>query len=343
MVEFGGWDMPLQYEGIIAEHEHTRTVASIFDTCHMGEFELRGKTAESDLERLLTQNIPSLGIGQCRYGYMLNEEGGVLDDLTCYRLDDDRYWLIVNAGTLAKDRAWIQKHLSIGTLFTDRTEQIGKFDVQGPKSRELLELTFGIDVPELGFFRAVNIEIDGIDVFLSRTGYTGEWGYELYLPVEKTEVLWDRLLETGGIKPAGLGARDTLRFEMGYPLYGSDLSEERTPVACARGMFIGKKKDFIGRAAVDRDLNDGCTQYLTALRLSTRRAARPHDKVFFAGEEVGEVTSGSLAPSLGVAVALAYVDAPAIETGREFEIGTGRRDLTAKVVDLPFYQNGTVR
>lgn len=343
MVEFGGWEMPVRYDGILNEHEHTRKVASLFDICHMGEFILSGETAAEDLNRILAQNIATLQTAQCRYGYMLNENGGVLDDMICYRLEDERYMVVVNAATADKDKAWIKGHLSAATDFEDISDQTGKIDLQGPRSKQLLGEALGIDVPELKFFRSKLITVDGIDVLLSRSGYTGEWGYELYLPAEQTEYLWDRLLQHEAIKPAGLGARDTLRLEVGLPLYGNDLSEERTPIAATRGMFIGKNKDFIGRSAVERDQEEGCKQYLTALELNGRRAARPHDKVYLGDREVGEVTSGSLAPSLGVAIALAYVDADILESGLRLEIEVRRKRLKAGIVDLPFYKNGTVR
>ncbi len=343
MVPFGGWDMPVQYEGIIAEHQHTRRAASVFDICHMGEFIISGPRAAADIEWLLTQNIDSLKIGQCRYGYMLNDQGGVLDDLICYRLAEDEYMIVVNAATLERDRDWISSHLSEETVFEDISEATGKIDIQGPESRRLLDDALGIVTPELKFFHTAKLGIDGVDVLVSRSGYTGEWGYELYLPSDQTERFWDRLLANPEVKPAGLGARDTLRLEVGLPLYGSDLSEERTPIAATRGMFIGKTKQFIGRPAVDRDLRDGCPEYLTALKLAGRRAGRPHSKVLFDGEQVGEVTSGSLSPSLGVAIAFAYVKPELTVVGKQLQVEAGRSALDAEVVELPFYKNGSVR
>lgn len=343
MVPFGGWEMPVQYEGIIAEHEHTRQVASLFDICHMGEFELSGPMAADDLERILTQNIASLNVDQCRYGYMLREDGGVLDDMICYRLEEERYMLVVNAATAERDRDWIIAHISDSTRFEDRSDELGKIDLQGPASRELLGRALGIATPELGYFRTTRVAVDGVDILLSRSGYTGEWGYELYLSADQTERFWDRILELEEVKPAGLGARDTLRLEVGMPLYGSELSEERTPIAASRGMFVGKSKQFIGRAATDRDLEQGCERYLAPLKLDGRRAARPHAKVMHAGKEVGEVTSGSLAPSLGYAIAFAYVDAEFAQAGCGLQIDAGRKLLDAEVVELPFYKQGSVR
>lgn len=343
MAPFGGWDMPIQYEGILPEHTATRTKATVFDICHMGEFELRGPTAQADLERLLTQNVATIAEGQARYGYLLREDGGVLDDLTCYRFGPDHFWLIVNAGTCAGDADWIRGHLSPGTRFEDLTPRIGKLDLQGPAAREALEVAFAVDVPDLKYFRFASITLDGVPCVLSRTGYTGEFGYELYFPVEHTVAFWHRLLAGGSIKPAGLGARDTLRLEVGYPLYGHELGLDRTPVAAARGMFMDLKKDFIGKAACARDVAQGCPHYLCGLQLESKRAARAHDAIYVNGQPAGEVTSGSLAPSLGVAVALAYVRADSCSPGTAVEVECHGKRLPARVVEIPFYKNGTAR
>jgi aminomethyltransferase len=342
MGEFGGWDMPIQYAGILHEHLQTRTKASIFDICHMGEFELSGPNVLADLENLLTCNVASLDIGQVRYGFMLNNKGGTLDDLTCYRLGADRYMLVVNAGTLAGDAEWIKSRISPDTAFSDLSDETAKLDVQGPKSREIMEETFGCKLPDLGFFRAEEIELDGVACLLSRTGYTGEWGYEIYLPNESSAPLWNKLLEHELLEPCGLGARDTLRLEMGYPLYGHELCDTRTPAATTRGMFISKKKEFTGYAAVQADLENP-KQLLVALQFESKRAARRHDKVFRNDAEIGEVTSGSLAPSLGVAVAMAFVDARFAKEGQSLQVGIRGKPFPAKVVTLPFYKNGTAR
>lgn len=342
MAPFGGWDMPIQYEGIIAEHQRTRAATSIFDTCHMGEFELRGAAAEEDLERLLTQRISNLKIGQCRYGYLLNERGGVIDDLTCYRRAADHFWLIVNAGTREGDAAWIRARCSPGTAFEDLTLKTGKLDVQGPTSRVVVEDAFGTRLPDLKYFWFADVSLCGVPATVSRTGYTGEWGYEIYFPRAETVRFWNALVRAGAA-PAGLGARDTLRLEVGYPLYGHELGPDRTPVAAARGQFIDATKEFIGRAAVLRDLEKGCPQYLAGLRLETKRAARAGDKVLSGDQVVGEVTSGSLAPSLGTAVAMAYVDNRLAQPGAGVEIDCRGARLSATVVPLPFFADGTAR
>jgi len=341
MVPFGGWEMPVQYAGILKEHHHTRTAVSVFDIGHMGEFEVRGPTAAADLDRLLTLAVASLEVGQCRYGFLLNEAGGVLDDLTCYRLGEDRFYLVVNAATIEKDAAWIQARLSPRTEFTDLSPQTAKLDVQGPQAREALEAVFGGPVPDLTYFRAAPVRALETELLLSRTGYTGEFGYELYFPAQESGRVWRTLLAHPLIEPAGLGARDTLRLEMGYSLYGHELDEEHSPVPVCRGLFIKKTGGFIGAEPVFKELEQESAFYQLALRLEGRRAARAGDAVYAGDRRVGIVTSGSLAPSLGCAVALAR-----IEAGYEKETLTldvhGKR-LAATVTDLPFYRRGTAR
>jgi aminomethyltransferase len=343
MAPFGGWEMPIEYEGIVKEHHHTRAAATVFDICHMGEFELSGATAERDLERLLTQRISTIAIGQCRYGYLLREDGGVLDDLTCYRLGPDRFMLVVNAATTDSDRAWITARLSPATHFRDISEETAKLDIQGPLSRFAMENALGERLPDLKYFRFAPVTLKSVPCLLSRTGYTGEWGYELYLPPSAVADFWEILLKNADIQPAGLGARDTLRLEVGYPLYGHELSAERSPVATSRGQFVDMTKDFIGKAAVARDLQQGCSQYLWGLTLETRRAARAGDTVWDGSRCIGHVTSGSIAPSLGVAVALAFLNADAAQERRRVEVETHGKRLAATVTTPPFYRQGTAR
>jgi aminomethyltransferase len=343
MAPFGGWDMPIQYEGILAEHEHTRRAASVFDICHMGEFELSGPTATQDLERLLTMPVRSIAVGQCKYGFLLNDKGGVIDDLTCYRMDEQHYMLVVNAATCAGDAAWIQKHLSPTTNFHDISSWTGKLDVQGPQSRKLLEDAIEMPVPDLKYFHFTRINLLGCSCLISRTGYTGEWGYELYLPIQATGALWDLLLSKGEIKPAGLGARDTLRLEVGYPLYGHELCDTRTPVEAFGKNFIDQSKNFIGHEAVRSALENSPAQKLVGLQLEGKRAARAGDRLMANGEAVGEITSGSFAPSLGYAVAAGYLRQALASEGQELEIEVKATRLKARVVSLPFYKNGTAR
>jgi aminomethyltransferase len=343
MAPFAGWDMPIQYDGIVAEHLRCRSAAVIFDVSHMGEFEIAGPGAGDALQRVLTQDIAALGPGQGRYGYLLREDGGVLDDLVCARLGPDRFFLVVNAGTKQADADWIRARLGPGITLDDLSPRTAKLDIQGPQSRAALESALGARVPDLGYFRLTDLELLGTPCRLSRSGYTGEWGYELYVPAAEAERFWTALTAAGTITPAGLGARDTLRLEVAYPLYGHELSVDRTPVAAARGGFLALERDFIGRDACRRDLERGCPRYLAGLRLESRRAARAGDAVFAGPAKIGEVTSGSLAPSLGVAVALAYVDAAHAAPGTKLDIEAHGRRLPAAVVETPFYCDGTAR
>lgn len=342
MAPFAGWEMPIQYRGILPEHEATRTGATVFDICHMGEFELTGPAAGADLDRLLTCAVGSLKDGQCRYGYLLRGDGGVLDDLTCYRWGAERFWLVVNAGTTARDLDWVRSHVSPQTEVRDLSPALAKLDVQGPASLHLLERAFAAPWPALGYFRFTEHTAGGVPMTVSRTGYTGEWGYELYFGAAAAGAVWDRLLEAG-VTPAGLGARDTLRLEMGYPLYGHEMDESRTPVGLSRGAFLDLSKDFIGRAACARELESGAVRYLTGLTLAGRRAARTGDAVWRDGRSVGTVTSGSLAPSLGIAVALAYLDEAATTPGTEVEVEVRGARLPARVTAPPFHTRGTAR
>ena len=343
MAPFAGWDMPIQYDGILPEHLHTRARCGVFDTCHMGEFELRGPTAEADLERLLTARVGDLAAGQCRYAYLLDDNGGVLDDLTCYRFARDRFWLVVNAGTRAADADWIRAHCSAGAVFEDRSDALAKLDVQGPASRSVMERAFGAPCPDLGYFRFAEPTLGGVPCVLSRTGYTGEWGYELYFPAERAVEFWERLLAVPDARPVGLGARDTLRLEMGYPLYGHELGPDRTPAGVAGGRFLELAKPFIGRDNVRAELERGPRERLVGLRLEGRRAGRPGARVWAAGRPVGTVTSGSFAPSVGCAVALAYLASEAAASGAPVEIEAGGARLAARVTELPFYRKGTAR
>jgi aminomethyltransferase len=342
MGEFGGWDMPIQYAGILHEHHHTRTKASLFDICHMGEFELCGTTASEDLDALLSCGVESLEVGQVRYGFMLNESGGTIDDLTCYRLGAERFMLVVNAGTCEKDAKWIKSRISDDTAFTDLSPDMAKLDIQGPESRQALEDVLGCALPNLGYFRFKEFDAGDYSFILSRTGYTGEWGYEIYLPTDAAGQLWNELLTHELVAPAGLGARDTLRLEMGYPLYGHELMESQTPFCTSRGAFINMKKTFIGKHAIEADQADPKT-LLVGLKFDSKRAAREHDKICHECVEIGEVTSGSLAPSLGVAVAMAFVQPEFAIPNQILHVDIRGRHYPATVVDLPFYTSGTAR
>jgi aminomethyltransferase len=338
MASFAGFDMPIQYEGIIAEHNHTRQNAGIFDICHMGEFSLRGPGAKDTLNAIVTQDLDTLAPGKCRYGFLLNQKAGIEDDLIIYCLDTDDYMLVVNGACEAGDFEHIKKQLPAGPTFTNISDATGKIDLQGPKSFEVLKDILGADFISPGYFNFKRITWQGSPLIVSRTGYTGELGYELYQDSSKTPAMWDALAAHPLVKPVGLGARDTLRLEMGYPLYGQDLDTEHTPVEAGFGGLITKEKPFTGKAALG-----AVRERLIALKLEGRRSARHYDTLHLPdGTKVGMVTSGSFAPSLGHCVALGYVaDAHADKT--DFLVRTQRGDLEATKAPLPFNPGGTAR
>lgn len=343
MVEFAGWAMPLQYQGILAEHEKTRTGATVFDTCHMGRFELRGPRALEGLSRLLSTDVRAMMPGQCRYGFLLREDGGILDDTITYCFDPGRWLLVVNAGTRARDRAWIQARLPAGAELSDVSGRLAKLDVQGPLSCERLCAALGLDVGPLGYFRFRAFDHAGGEAFVSCTGYTGEKGVELYVDAAQAGAVWDRLLAVG-IAPAGLGARDTLRLEAGLPLYGHELSEDVTPVEAGLDRFAAKHEDFIGRDALVRRRAEGPRVRLTGLRITGRQAARAgHALMTAGGEEIGRVTSGSFSPTLQCAIALAYIRAECASPGTRVQVDTGRNRLEAELVTPPFYRPDSTR
>lgn len=337
MVPFAGWSMPVQYTGILEEHKHTRTFASLFDICHMGEFLLEGKDATEALSRVVTHNLQTLAPGKCRYGFLLNEQGGVLDDCIVYRLAEEEYMLVVNAARIETDFSWISSRLPAGIRFLNQSAETAKIDLQGPTSYVALSNAIPGNWADLTYFGFKETLVDGVPLLISRTGYTGELGYEIYLPRDKATWLWEHLLEMPGVRPAGLGARDTLRLEMGLPLYGQDLDEAHTPVEAGYGGMITSAAPFVGKAGLDK-----VRERLIGLRIEGRRSARHHDEVYLDDTRVGTVTSGSIAPSLGCCVALAYVRAD-VASADAFIIKGARTALEATRADLPFYTEGTAR
>lgn len=341
MVPFEQFDMPVQYSGILDEHRATRTGCTVFDTCHMGEFQVRGSTAVSQLENLLSCDVASLPGGRCRYGLMCRPDGGVLDDLILYRLGADEFMLTVNAGPRQRDAAWIAGHLAATTSFADVSDETAKIDLQGPTSLQTARGLFDAPLPPLPYYGFCTMSCAGHELLVSRTGYTGEIGLEIYCPNELAVCIWRRCLELGAV-PAGLGARDTLRLEMGYPLYGHELSAERNAGYCYLTRAISRQKDFIGRTAICA--SEQRPWHLVGLLLAGRRSARANDSVHdAAGTAVGTVTSASFSPSLQRGIALAYVTARASDVGTRLQIQARRQQLPATVVKPPFYGDGTAR
>ena len=342
MAPFGGWDMPIQYEGIIAEHSWCRSSASLFDICHMGEFIFQGDFETSGLEDIFTFSVKTIPLGRSRYGFLLNEQGGIIDDLIIFRLAEDKVMIVVNAATAPKDFAAIQGRLR-GGAFTDITAATGKLDLQGPLSRYVMVELCGEEVATLPYFKFITMNILGVEAIVSRTGYTGELGYEIFIAAEKVGELWDLLLTDERVKPAGLGARDVLRLEVGYSLYGSDIDEETTPLEAGLGSFVNFDKSFVGKEALLRLKEQGVARTKVAFEVSGRRSPRHHYDICSAGETVGNVTSGVFSPMLGKGIGIGFVKPELTAIGTPFTISHERVSMEATVCELPFFKGGSVR
>ena len=336
LAAFAGWEMPIQFQGIISEHLHTRSEASLFDVCHMGELLVSGKEASQELGRLVTHDLENAVSGRCSYGFMLSSSGGVLDDLIIYPLEKDLFMLVVNASQKNEDLEHLRNNLSSGVRVEDKTMLTGKLDLQGPLSLRVLEKLTAIKWSDLGYFHFRQMTLDGVDLMVSRTGYTGELGYEIYVPWEETVNLWNMILTDTRVKPAGLGARDTLRLEAGLPLYGHELDPDHTPAEAGFSFFLKSKTRYLGR-----DRAKTIRESLTGLAVEGRRTPRKGDKVFAGENAAGVVTSGSFAPSLGHSIALAYIAIEHKDNDR-FIIQGDRVGLEARKSGLPFYR-GTAR
>ncbi|MCL1889492.1 MAG: glycine cleavage system aminomethyltransferase GcvT [Desulfovibrionaceae bacterium] len=344
MAPFAGWDMPIQYTGILHEHEHTRAKASVFDICHMGEFLIHGPGSTAALAEAISANLRTLAPGRCRYGFLLNEEGGILDDLITYRLADDSYMLVINAACVEQDWGVLRERLPQGIKLENISESTGKIDLQGPAALEVLQKLFPpdrfMDWRSLPYYAFAEIFLNGKKTIISRTGYTGELGYEIYLPAEETLRQWELCLEHPLIGPAGLGARDTLRLEAGLLLYGQDMDSMRTPAEAGYAEMLTSPDAYVGKAGAPR-----LRQRLTPLVLPGRRSARHGHKVLTHdgdGREIGLITSASFAPSLGYSIALAYIDQDQAAADK-YLILTDRAPLEAERAVLPFYKTGTAR
>lgn len=342
MAPFGGWDMPIQYEGIIAEHAWCRQKAALFDICHMGEFIFEGDFKAGGLEDVFTFSVKTIPIGRSRYGFLLNDQGGIIDDLIVFRLAEDKAMIVVNAATADNDFAVIGQRLRGGS-FTSITDQTGKLDLQGPLAREVMVAAFGEQVAAIPYFKFITMTILGVEAIVSRTGYTGELGYEIFIPADKVCQLWDLLLQDVRVKPAGLGARDVLRLEVGYSLYGSDIDETTTPLEAGLEAFVNFEKSFIGKQALLYQKEQGLARKKVAFEVSSRRSPRHHYEICFAGEQVGSVTSGVFSPMLGCGIGIGFVKPEMSVIGTPFTIRHERVSMEATVCELPFFRDGSLR
>lgn len=347
MVDFAGYEMPVQFEGIVAEHKAVREKAGLFDVSHMGEFVVRGPEALDFVQLVTTNDASKIDVGQAQYTVVCQEDGAAIDDCLVYRFDD-HYMLVVNAGNRQAVWDWISKYTSRFDIeLEDRSDEIGLIAIQGPAAERIVARLTDQDLGQLGFYRFVEGEVDGHRAIISRTGYTGEDGFELYVDADDTAALWRRLLETGaddGVVPAGLGARDSLRLEMGYLLYGNDLDINHTPLEAGLGWAVKLDKgEFLGRDALKKQKEEGVRQRLVGFQLADRAFPRKDYEVRFEGESAGEVTSGILSPSLGRGIGLAYIAAEAAKPGTAIEVVVRNRPLPAEVVRPPFYKDGSLK
>lgn len=340
LAPFGGWLMPIQYSGIIAEHQWTRNAVSLFDICHMGEFMICADASKSGFDGIVTFDLTALKIGACKYGFMLNDAGGILDDLIVYRIADNRWMVVVNAATIESDEAHFRKHLSPGTDFKNVSSELGKLDLQGPFSLDVLKGLVGPEVAALSYYAFGYFDLLGEKAIISRTGYTGELGYELYISSGKVGELWSKLLTDTRVKPAGLGARDTLRLEMAYPLYGQDLTADTTPLEADKGKFVDMGKDFIGKAALSKKSKPA--KKLINFTADSRRAPRHNYRIFSGSKNIGIVTSGSFSPSLSCGIGMGYADSACVP-GDRIVLKEGDIEIPATITKGPFYKKGTAK
>lgn len=341
LVPFAGFWMPVQYKGIISEHRRVRETVGIFDVSHMGEFEFRGSNAGAFLNWITINNVTNLDVGQVQYSAMCYPDGGIVDDLLVYRFDD-HYMMVVNASNIDKNRTCITEHLtSQGVEFSDRSDEITLLAVQGPRSLDLLKPLASPDLQPVGYYHFVEGKVSGIDALISRTGYTGELGYEIYVDRSSSEELWDSLFEAGkafDVEPVGLGARDTLRLEMKYCLYGNDIDAGTNPLEAGLGWITKLKKgDFIGRDALVKAKEEGLKRKLIGYETQDRTIPRHGYPIYKNNEEVGMTTSGNHSPMLGRGIGMGYVPIELSEPGTGLQLKLRGEDHPVKIVPTPFY------
>jgi len=345
MVDFGGWAMPVQYTNVIQEHNTTRRQAGLFDICHMGELKIQGRQAFDLLQYALSRNLQDQYPGQMKLGLLLNESGGIIDDVTVYFMREDDYLMVTNATTKDKVYQWLlqlkESKKYDDVTITDISEQTAKLDIQGPSSESILQSVVRDAIGGLKFYHSQRSRISGMPVLISRSGYTGEDGFEIYASSDEITLIWDILLKAGsrdGLIPVGLGARDTLRLEAGMMLNGSDMDETITPYEVVYGWVTNMEKDFVGKPALQKLKDEGFKRRLVGFRMEDRGIARHGYKVSLEGREMGCVTSGTYSPTLTVGIGLAFVPTAFKDPGTEIEIVIRNHPAKARIVSLPFYK-----
>ena len=342
LVPFVGWNMPIQFAGVLSEHTCVRERVGLFDVSHMGEIEVKGKDAKKFLQFLLSNNVEKMFDGSILYSLMCYETGGVVDDLLAYRFSENHYFLCVNASNSDKDYDWIARHASsFNVNIKNTSSETSQLALQGPDAKNVLQSLCGISLDDLSYYNFRKGMVNNVESLISRTGYTGEDGFELYLSPEKVSEVFRSLMEQGrsyGIQPIGLGARDTLRIEMGYPLYGNEIDNNPTPLDAGLGWVIKfDKGEFLGRGSLLKQKEQGSLRRkLVGLKLLTRGVPRAHYQVFKNGESVGEVTSGTFSPTLNTGVGLCYVSSEYSDVGNHLDVKIRDQLVAAEVIKLPF-------
>lgn len=344
MVPFAGYNMPVQYEGVTIEHQTVREGVGVFDVSHMGEFLVEGENALGLLQRVTSNDVSKLAIGDAQYSCFPNDTNGIVDDLICYRMKENTYLLVVNASNIDKDWNWISKHnAEFNAELKNISEDYSLLAIQGPKAVEAMQSLTSIDLAEIPFYKFKVADFAGVDhAIISATGYTGSGGFEIYVKNEEVEEVWNKVFEAGkdwGIKPIGLAARDTLRLEMGYCLYGNDINDETSPIEAGLGWITKFSKDFINKENLLAQKENGVTRKLVAFEMTERGIPRNgYDIVAADGSKIGTVTSGTMSPSLSIGIGLGYVQKEFSKRDSEIFIQVRKKQIPAKVVRLPFYK-----
>ncbi|MDD5644599.1 MAG: glycine cleavage system aminomethyltransferase GcvT [bacterium] len=345
MVPFAGWLMPIQYSGIIDEHLTVREKAGLFDLTHMGEIIVTGDKAEEYVQKLITNNTAKLTDGKAFYTVICFETGGIVDDVIVYRLKKDEYMFVVNASNADKVFNWFKKELVTDVRLIDKSAKTALLAVQGPASEKILS-SIGFDVGKLGYFEFTRQVYRGIDCIIARTGYTGEDGFEIFFPVDYAFSLWATLNTSGkkyGLKPVGLGARDTLRIEVGYPLYGNEIDETTNPLEAGLSWVVDMGKDFIGKKALESQVNRVSRRKLVGFETIEKAVPRPHYEIFSGGKQVGHVASGTFSPSMEKGIGMGYVPEEISQTGSIIDISIRGRMVKSRIVEKPFYTKGSIK
>ena len=343
MVPFAGFNMPVSYEGVNIEHETVRKNVGVFDVSHMGEFLISGENALELIQKISSNDASKLVDGKAQYSCMPNEDGGIVDDLIIYRIDSEKYILVVNASNIEKDWNWIAHHNTMDATMRDMSDEMSLLAIQGPKAAEAMQSITEIDLSNMKFYTFEVGTFGGVEkVIVSATGYTGSGGFEIYFKNEDAEQIWDAVMQAGkdhGIKPIGLAARDTLRLEMGYCLYGNDIDDTTSPIEAGLGWITKFTKDFINSEELKKQKENGPKRKLVAFELDERGIPRQgYDIVDENGKKIGEVTSGTMSPSLEKGIGLGYVPTDIAGVGNKISIQIRKKAVSATQVKLPFYK-----